>query len=113
LGLTVGSGQADGEKATVHLAVLNGTTTAGLAREFGLILTTAGCVTAQISNAPHQHFPQTLLVNRRLSLPAAAALAARLGEIPFITEKDPRTTEDAVLVLGADCDRVRAALAQN
>lgn len=94
----------------VHLVILNGTEQAGLARKVGLALGVAGCVTQQIDNAPHTHFEQSLFINRRLPPAVARDLAARLGDIPLLLERDPRTTEDAVLVLGADYSSVCRAL---
>lgn len=95
----------------LHLVVLNGTDRPGLAREVGLALSRAGCVAERTDNAPHDSFAASLLVNRRLPVSRARALAARLGDLPVLEERDPRTTEDAVLVLGADWRRVVESLA--
>lgn len=95
----------------VHLEVLNGTARAGLARDFGLLLGQAGCVVERVGNAPHDHFQQTVLVNRQLSAGRARALAAELGGVAVVQEFDRRTAADAVLVLGRDADQVRQALA--
>jgi hypothetical protein len=100
---------ADGT-APVHLVVLNGTAQPRLAQQVGLAVTLVGCVTERIGNAPHTHFEKSLLINRRLPVKAAAQLAARLGGVTVIDEKDSRTTEDALLVLGADFDRVCRSL---
>ncbi len=98
------------EDAPVHLVVLNGTPRANLAREVSLALTRAGCIAERTDNAPHDHFAESLLVNRRLPARRARELAARLGGLPVLLEKDPRSTEDALLVLGADYARVCRAL---
>lgn len=97
----------------MHLAVLNGTLENGLAREIGLALNLVGCVTERVGNAPHQQFARCVLVNRRLSRQVARKLATRLGEVPVIEERDLRTTEDAVLVLGADHGRITRALTRS
>jgi hypothetical protein len=94
----------------IHVVVLNGTARTGLAREASLALSVSGCVTERLGNAPHAHYPLSLLVNRRLSPKVADAFAARLGGIPVVQEKDSRTTEDAVLVLGADYAGIFRAL---
>lgn len=98
------------EDSPLHLVVLNGTPRANLAREVGLALTRAGCVAERTDNAPHDHFAESLLINRRLPPDRARKLAGRLGGLPVLLEKDPRSTEDAVLVLGADYARVCRAL---
>jgi hypothetical protein len=95
----------------VHLAVLNGTSEAGLARDIGLAVALCGCVAERVGNAPRADLPHSLLVNRRLPAAVAARLAARLGGLPVIEERDLRTSEDAVLVLGGDYARVNRALA--
>jgi hypothetical protein len=103
-------GSADGDPApSVHLAVLNGTGEPGLARRVSRRLGTRGCVVVRVADAPHDTFATTLLVNRRLAGPRAAALARRLGGVRLLREWDARATEDAVLVLGDD--RRAAALA--
>jgi len=96
----------------VHLRVLNGTPRPGLAREFGLLLGRTGCVAETVDNAPHDRFPRTMLVNRRLDDDRARDLAGRFGGIPVIREWDDRTSEDAVLVLGADHVAVRRKLVE-
>ena len=100
----------DPQAEPVHLAVLNGTPQGGLAREIGLLVVRAGCVAEQVGNAPGTEHPESLLINRRLPRPRAEALARRLGGVRLLTEWDARCTEDAVLLLGADSERVRAAL---
>lgn len=94
----------------VHLVVLNGTTQQDLAGEMSLRLGGDTCVVDRVGNAPQAEFSRTLLVNRRLDPARLDELAARLGGVPTITEHDPRATEDAVLVLGADHAAVLAAL---
>jgi hypothetical protein len=108
--LALERGEDETGDSPVHLVILNGTEQAGLARKVGLALGVAGCVTQRVDNAPHTHFEQSLLINRRLTPSAARSLAARLGGVPLLLERDPRTTEDAVLVLGADYLRVWRAL---
>lgn len=98
------------EDAPIHLSVLNGTGEAGLARKVSLLLGRAGCVAESVGNAPHRQFPQTLLVNRKLSDGRAADLARRLGGIRVIREWDGRCSEDAVLVLGDDNADLRSVL---
>ncbi len=98
------------EETTIHLTVLNGTGQKGLAREVSLLLGRAGCVAERFGNAPHRNFSQSLLVNRRLTGRQAADLARRLGGIRVIREWDGREGEDAVLVLGADSDRLTSSL---
>lgn len=100
----------DARDRVIHLRVLNGTPEAGLASDVSLRLDRAGCVADRVANAPHDRFARTLLVNRRLDDDRAAALAARLGDLPLLREWDDRAAEDAVLVLGADHARVAAAL---
>ena len=106
------SGEVTGPVAEspIHLVVLNGTAEPGLARDVSLAVTLVGCVTERVDNAPHLHFAKTVLINRRLERGAAADLASRLGGVPVIEERDLRTTEDAVLVLGADYARICRAL---
>ena len=94
----------------VHLVVLNGTEVANLAGDFSLLVGRADCVADRIDNAPHARYARSLLINRRLSDERAAVLAARLGDPVVLREHDPGATEDAVLVLGADHDRLRDAL---
>lgn len=95
---------------TVHLAVLNGTGEAGLARRFSRALPTLGCVVVRIGDAPHDSFAATLLVNRRLPERTARSLADALGGVPLLGEWDHRGREDAVLVLGRDHPRLAARL---
>lgn len=97
----------------VHLAVLNGTPEAGLARSFGLLLGRAGCVVERVGNAPHDHFEQTQLVNRSLTVERARALADQLGGLPVLQEFDERSAVDAVLVLGRDADQLRVFLREH
>ena len=98
------------EDTPIHLVVLNGTRESGLAREVSLLLGRVGCVAESVGNAPHRDFARSLLVNRRLSDRHAGALARRLGGIRVIREWDGRVGEDAVLVLGADCQRLTGFL---
>jgi len=98
------------EPAAIHLRVLNGTDLAGLARDLGRRLGAAGFVIGGVGHAPRPAPPASLLVNRRLDEAAAAALAARLGDLPVVREWDGRCSEDAVLVLGPDWRRVTDAL---
>lgn len=95
----------------VHLRVLNGTGEAGLARDLSRDLATAGMVIGGVGNVAGEPAAATLLVNRRLDDAVARRLAARLGGLPVVREWDGRCSEDAVLVLGRDWSRVRAALA--
>jgi hypothetical protein len=95
---------------TVHLMVLNGIGVSNLAGDISLLLDKVGCVGQGIGNAPHDHYPESLLVNRRLPAPQAEALARRLGDIRLIHEVDVAADEDAVLVLGADYDRIQERL---
>jgi len=94
----------------VHLVVLNGTPVPNLAGDFSLLVGGAGCVADRIDNAPHDGFARSLLIDRRLGEARAAALARRLGDPVLLHEHDAGTTEDAVLVLGADHARLREAL---
>ena len=98
------------EETPIHLTVLNGTSELGLAREVSLLLGRVGCVAESVGNAPHRDFGRSLLVNRRLSDRHAGALARRLGGIRVIREWDGRVGEDAVLVLGADCQSLTGFL---
>jgi hypothetical protein len=98
------------EETTIHLAVLNGTSETGLAREVGLLLGRAGCVAESVGNAPHRNFSRSLLVNRRLTGRQASVLARRLGGIRVIREWDGREGEDAVLVLGSDSENLASSL---
>jgi hypothetical protein len=93
-----------------HLRVLNSTGEAGLAAEAALLLPGLGCVVEGVGNAPGWGGSPSVLINRRLSDDRAAMLARKLGEISVIREWDGRTTEDAVLVLGADHARLLARL---
>ena len=97
--------------AALHLRVLNGTTEPGVARDVGRRLGAAGYVIEGVGNAPRPLAGGSLLVNRRLDDATARALAAGLGGIGVVREWDGRSSEDAVLVLGADWARVAAALA--
>jgi hypothetical protein len=99
-----------GPQATIQVSVLNGTSEAGLARRISRKLSAIGCVAVQVADAPHDTFAHSLLVNRRLDRARLADLAARLGEPILLVEWDPRSDEDAVIVLGADHARVVAAL---
>lgn len=90
----------------VRLAILNGTRVDGLANTFGLSLPVIGCLAERVGNAPHRDFAHTLLVNRKLDDATAAAIAERLGGVTVLRETDVRTTEDAVLVVGADYEAV-------
>jgi len=92
--------------APIHLVVLNGTGRTGLAREISLGVALHGCVVERVGNAPHDRYKQCFLVNRRLKNIVAADLAVRLGGLPVISEADGRTTEDAVLVLGANYEQL-------
>ncbi len=100
----------DPDMEPVHLSVLNGTARQGLAREVGLLVARAGCVAEHVGNAAESNSPESLLVNRRLSRARAEDLAARLGGVELLTEWDERCTEDAVLVLGQDSQKVLEAL---
>ncbi len=86
----------------VLMEVLNGTREAGLARDVGLALASVAATAERFANAPHDSFPATLLINRRLSPERARTLAADLGGLPLLQEYDVRSDVDAVLVLGAD-----------
>ena len=94
----------------IHLVILNGTPQRDLAGESGLLLSRLGCVVDRVGNAPHDGFARSLLVNRRLPAERARRLADQLGGVDLILEHDPRSPEDAVLVLGADHANVNAAL---
>jgi hypothetical protein len=92
------------------LVILNGTAEPGLARDVSLALAAFGYVTDRIGNAPHPNYDHSLLINRRLSGPQTETLAQLLGHLDHFEENDSRTSEDAVLVLGADWWRVFRAL---
>ena len=111
---TVTGSQGPVEKIAepVHLMVLNGTAEGGLARDFGLLLGRAGCVVEKVGNAPHSDYAESFLVNRTLSQARAEEFAAELGGLPILREFDGRSTADAVLVLGRDCERIREKLLQ-
>lgn len=94
----------------VHLAILNGAGQGGLARQISGLVTRVGCVVESVGNAPAGQYPGSLLINRRLDPERARALAAQLGGIRLLTEWDERSTEDAVLLLGADHALVLTAL---
>ncbi len=94
-----------GDLASVHLAVLNGTGEAGLARRVSRHLADLGCVVVRIADAPHDTFATTLLINRRLAMRDARRLASRLGGVRLLREWDDRATEDAMLVIGHDHGR--------
>lgn len=98
------------EETPTHLVVLNGTDQPGLAREFSLRLGRAGCVVESVGNTAHRDMDRSLLVNRRLSDRQAQKLAHRLGGIRVIREWDGRVGEDAVLVLGADYEKLKSSL---
>lgn len=95
---------------SVHLMVLNGTREPGLARRLSRDLAQLGCVVVAIGDAPHDSFASSLLVNRRLEPAQARWLAAALAGLPVVKEWDPRAREDAVLVLGADHQRLLRGL---
>jgi hypothetical protein len=95
---------------SVHLAVLNGTREPGLARRLSRDLAYLGCVVVAIDDAPHDSFATSLLVNRRLPAAQVQWLAAALAGVPVVQEWDPRAQEDAVLVLGADHQRLLRGL---
>lgn len=98
------------EESAIHLVVLNGTNEAGLAREVGLLLGRAGCVAENVGNAPHRGYAKTFLVNRRLADRKAGELASLLGGVRILREMDNRGSEDAVLVLGQDWEKLTGAL---
>lgn len=91
---------------SVHVAVLNGTSEAGLARRFSRRLSELGCVVVSVADAPHDTFATTLLINRRLNATEVGQLATRLGRPRVLDEWDGRGREDAVLVLGSDHARL-------
>ncbi|MFO7653160.1 MAG: LytR C-terminal domain-containing protein [Candidatus Krumholzibacteriia bacterium] len=97
---------AEEDALPIHLLVVNGTPEDGLAARTGAALTALGCVVDGVGDAPHPRYRRTLLINRRLPQRRAERLAARLGGVPLLCEWDARTDEDAVLVLGADHERV-------
>jgi hypothetical protein len=101
--------KTDPGQQPVHLRILNGTGHSGLAREFSLLVSGRGCVVEGIGNAPGS-WPESLLVNRRLSLQSAKGLARQLGSVDVIRQWDERLTEDAVLILGEDFAKLKAAL---
>lgn len=98
------------EESAIHLVILNGTNEAGLAREVGLLLGRAGCVAENVGNAPHRGYGETFLVNRLLEDRKAAELASLLGGVRVLREVDGRGSEDAVLVLGQDWEKLTGAL---
>ncbi len=95
----------------VHLRILNGTQASGLARQFSLLVAGRGCVVEGVGNAPGS-WPQSLLVNRRLAPEDALNLARKFGSVEVIHQWDERLTEDAVLILGEDYEKLRGALAR-
>jgi len=92
-----------------HLRILNGTGRSGLAREFSLLISGRGCVVEGIGNAPGI-WSESLLINRRMEPKDSGILAHQLGDVTVIRQWDERLTEDAVLVLGEDFVKVKAAL---
>ncbi len=102
--------QTDPQEQPVHLMILNGTEHNGLARQFSLLTSGHGCVVETIGNAPGI-WSKSLLVNRHLDHDAAKDLARMMGQLPMIKQWDERQTEDAVLILGEDFAKVKAALA--
>ncbi len=51
-------------------------------------------------------------VNRRLAPEDALNLARKFGSVEVIHQWDERLTEDAVLILGEDYEKLRGALAR-
>jgi len=98
------------QAAPVHLRILNSTDKTGLAGEIALLLPRLGCVVEGVGNASGWPGSPTVLINRRLKTEQAAGMARLLGGIPVLREWDGRTTEDAVLVLGSDFEKIRATL---
>jgi hypothetical protein len=98
------------DETAIHLVVLNGTEKSGLARDVSLLLGRAGCVAESVGNAPHRFYPESFLVNRRLTERRAEDLASLLGGVPVLREMDGRGTEDAVLVLGNDWGQLTSVL---
>ncbi|MCP4291804.1 MAG: LytR C-terminal domain-containing protein [bacterium] len=99
----------------VHLRILNGTGENGLARQFSLLVAPRGCVVEGVGNANGSaagSWPESMLICRRLDLEKAEILAKEFGSIPIIRQWDERMTEDAVLVLGQDHAKIKAALSQ-
>lgn len=107
----VSNWQNDSDSQPVHLRILNGTETGGLAREFRLLVSGKNCVVEAIGNAPGV-WQNSLLVNRRLDEAQSKDLARLLGGIDVIRQWDERLTEDVVLILGEDYEKVKAALDQ-
>ena len=103
--------ETDPDEQPVHLRVLNGTTQGGLARQFSLLVSGSNCVVEGIGNAPG-NWPESILVNRRLDGQVVRELAQRMGSVPVIRQWDERHTEDAVLILGEDFEKLKTALAQ-
>lgn len=103
--------KTDPDEQPVHLRILNGTGHSGLARDFSLLVSGKGCVVEAIGNAPGS-WSESLLVNRRLDLLSADKLSLQLGSVGVIRQWDERLTEDAVLILGDDFEKVKAALNQ-
>ncbi len=95
---------------SVHLRILNGTQTSGLARDFSLLVASRGCVVEGVGNAAGS-WPKSLLINRRLAPEDAQVLARKFGMVEVIRQWDGRLTEDAVLILGEDFEKLRSALA--
>lgn len=94
---------------SIQLKVLNGVGITGLARDFSLLLPGLGCLVQGVGDAEGD-WPESMLVNRRLSLATARNLASRLGNVALIQQWDERCSEDAVLVLGADHEAILQTL---
>ncbi len=95
---------------SIRMDILNGTNVDGLAGKIATAVGRVGAIAGELGNAERDDRPQSLLINRRLSPEVADELARSLGNVPVIFEFDARSVADAVLILGADHQRIQGVL---
>ncbi|SMH31962.1 LytR cell envelope-related transcriptional attenuator [Rathayibacter oskolensis] len=89
--------------ASLTVAVLNGTATAGLAASAGQVLTTAGWNVPTVTNASTEDETTTTIYYADPALEGAAlGLAGSLGTGTLVQTQDFVETANLVVVLGAD-----------
>jgi hypothetical protein len=91
-----------GAGRSVQVQVLNGSGAPELAQQAALALRQRGLDVVSIGNADTQHYPHTLVLLRRGSLPVARQVAAALGKGEVLEQRDASLLVDVTVVLGAD-----------
>jgi hypothetical protein len=99
----------NGRSRALRLAVENGSGQKGMAGDAGNALAAMGIDVVSTGNAPRDDYAESMLVVRRRG-GEVRLLADRIGCQHVVEQLSSSASEDATLILGADCTQLKLGL---